>query len=71
MLYAVNKLYFVVAMFKFNKLIINLKVIRNNNNVKCAFYYHTTLSHYIITLLSLLKHKIFKIFNVVRIIDSI
>ena len=50
MLNATNNLNSVEAMYEFNKFVLNSKDIRDIENIKCAIYYHTTLSHELILL---------------------
>ena len=45
MLNAANNFDSYFVMYKFNKLILNLKNTRDIDNVKCAIYYYFTLSH--------------------------
>ena len=45
MLNATNDSNSVEAMYEFNKFVLTSKDIRDIENIKCAIYYHTTLSH--------------------------
>ena len=44
MLNAANDLNSVEAMYAFNKLILNFEKIKDFDKIKCAIYYHTTIS---------------------------